>query len=219
MRHSDRTLLIIKFNEQGLDAAAAKSVMGEIVRIAREERLIVVCTIHQPSSKVYSSFDGLMILSRGREAYNGNINDATEYFDLIGYPCPEATNPAEYFLDLVNSDFTDESIVTKLLDDWENVGAVKSVDHAKQQHKKALSNPTTVNFAKQISILFRRHMKIICRDPILYLGRCVAFLIVNMVFAFVYWSARENTQDQAAQKVWIIIWLMGVRFLYISFIK
>lgn len=77
--------------------------MHEIVRVAKDERLIIVCTIHQPSTKVYNGFDKVMILSKGREAFAGDVTDAIPYFDSIGSPCPANTNPAEFFLDLVNA--------------------------------------------------------------------------------------------------------------------
>ena len=79
----------------GLDAAAASNIMQEIVRVAKEERLIIICTIHQPSTKVYNSFDQLMILSRGRTAFVGNVDDAVPYFSSIGHECPANMNPAE----------------------------------------------------------------------------------------------------------------------------
>ena len=41
----------------GLDAASATAIMHEITRVAKEERLIIICTIHQPSTKVYNDFD------------------------------------------------------------------------------------------------------------------------------------------------------------------
>lgn len=58
------TLLFLDEPTSGLDAAAASNIMQEIVRVAKEERLIIVCTIHQPSTKVFTSFDELMIMSR-----------------------------------------------------------------------------------------------------------------------------------------------------------
>ena len=69
--------------------------MQEIVRVAKEEKLITICTIHQPSSKVYNNFDQIMILSRGRIAYAGDVVEATPYFEKIGYKMPDDTNPAE----------------------------------------------------------------------------------------------------------------------------
>jgi hypothetical protein len=35
-----------------------------------------------------------MILSKGREAFTGDVKDATPYFESIGYPLPVQTNPA-----------------------------------------------------------------------------------------------------------------------------
>ena len=66
------TLLFLDEPTSGLDAAAASNIMKEIIRVAREERLIILCTIHQPSTKVYDGFDQVMILSQGREAFAGN---------------------------------------------------------------------------------------------------------------------------------------------------
>ena len=79
----------------GLDAASAANIMHEIVRVAKDERLIIVCTIHQPSTKVYNGFDQVMIMSKGREAFTGEVEDAIPYFESIGCPCPANTNPAE----------------------------------------------------------------------------------------------------------------------------
>lgn len=201
----------------GLDASAASSIMKEIVRVAKEERIIVVCTIHQPSTKVYNGFDQLMLMSRGRQAYSGDVKDAVAYFDGVGYPCPPAMNPAEFFLDLVNSDFTDEAAVNTILDTWEEK---RPEGGGSSHHKKgfgegddAQEGVTDVqgsSLATEVSIMFRRHGSLIARDPILYIGRCVSFLIINLVFALVYLSARDNTQDQSMNKFWVQCWFIGV---------
>lgn len=78
----------------GLDAAAAENIMQEIVRVAKDERIIILCTIHQPSTKVYNGFDETMIMSRARTAYIGDVKEAAPYFERIGYPVPPQTNPA-----------------------------------------------------------------------------------------------------------------------------
>lgn len=38
----------------------------------------------------------------------------------------------------------------------------------------------------EITIMFRRHLQLIVRDPILYVGRCAIFVLMCLVFALVY---------------------------------
>ena len=192
--------------------------MQEIVSLARAEHLIVIATIHQPSTKVYNGFDQVMILSQGREAFTGNVTDAVGYFESIGHPLPLQTNPAEHFLDLVNSDFSDEDQVNKILDVWQErrPDAGQSSHHAKagqevdDDGQEGVVNLQRAPFAAEMAIMFRRHSTLILRDPILYLGRCVIYFVANLIFALVYLNARDYTQDQAVNKVWVNIWFIAV---------
>ena len=112
-------VLIADEPTSGLDAAAAVAIMALLAELARDIRMAVMCTIHQPSSKVYQRFDQVMILSGGREAFCGKVGDTKPYFEKLGYPLVDDTNPAEFFLDLVNDDFVDQAEVDKILDVWE----------------------------------------------------------------------------------------------------
>lgn len=139
--------------------------MNEITRVAKDERLIILCTIHQPSTKVYNSFDQVMILSKGREAYTGDVKDATEYFESIGYPLPIQTNPAEHFLDLVNSDFSSDEEVDKILDTWEEKRPEggSSSHHKKgfghgddDDEQEGVTELARAPLRKEMAIMFRR---------------------------------------------------------------
>jgi energy-coupling factor transporter ATP-binding protein EcfA2 len=198
----------------GLDAASASGIMTEITSVAKSENLIIICTIHQPSSKVFSKFDKVMILSKGREAFVGDVHDAGPYFEHLGEPVPTSINPAEHFLDVFNADFSSDELVTQKLDAW---------DRYKKDHQLGISASQSVEESDllpyeqsgqsafhEISVLMRRHAVLIARDPILYLGRCVIFLIVNTIFGIVYLKARGNEQDQSANKMWLWNWYVGV---------
>lgn len=214
------TLLFLDEPTTGLDAAAAQSVMAEIIRVAKDERLIVICTIHQPSTKVYSSFDKVMVLSKGREAFTGDVSKAVSYFDSIGYPLPPATNPAEHFLDLTNADFSSSEEVDKLLDTWQeknaNIGASSHGGSAKgfggeeDSEQEGIVGAEGISTYKEIKIMFRRHSLLIWRDPILYLGRCIAILISCIIFSIVYISSREPDQDQTKNKMFLVTWLFSI---------
>ena len=214
------TVLFLDEPTSGLDAAAASNIMEEIIRVAKEENLVIVCTIHQPSSKVYNGFDEVMIMSKGREAFSGPVGDAVPYFEEIGHPLPPATNPAEHFLDLVNSDFSSEEDVNNILDTWaerkpggnnsSHHGDKKALDDGDNEGAEGVVDPTSRSLSNEIGIMFRRHTTLVVRDPVLYLGRCLIFLVSNIIFGVVYWNARKNTQDQAVNKMWITIWFVGV---------
>eukprot|EP00538_Stauroneis_constricta_P011077 CAMPEP_0119551744 /NCGR_PEP_ID=MMETSP1352-20130426/4913_1 /TAXON_ID=265584 /ORGANISM="Stauroneis constricta, Strain CCMP1120" /LENGTH=649 /DNA_ID=CAMNT_0007597857 /DNA_START=239 /DNA_END=2188 /DNA_ORIENTATION=+ len=221
------TVLFLDEPTSGLDAAAASNIMQEISRVAKEENLIIVCTIHQPSTKVYNGFDQVMIMSRGRQAFSGDVDKAAPYFDRIGYPMPDATNPAEHFLDLVNSDFSGEEEVEHILSLWDQHKSKNASSHGGSTHGTEHDVDGTdgndgddeavgveklkgTGFMAELGIMFKRHSLLIGRDPILYLGRCFIFLVMCTVFAFVYWNARDNELDQLYSKMWIQLWLASV---------
>jgi ABC-type multidrug transport system ATPase subunit len=85
----------------GLDSTTALNVLEVLRRLAKNGRN-VVSTIHQPSSEIFSKFDNLILLVRGNIIYQGPSTEAVRYFGGIGYPCPKLTNPADFFMKLMN---------------------------------------------------------------------------------------------------------------------
>jgi ABC-type multidrug transport system ATPase subunit len=206
------TVLFLDEPTSGLDAASASGIMTEITSVAKSEDLIIICTIHQPSSKVFSKFDQLMILSKGREAFVGDVREAVPYFRQLGDPVPPLVNPAEHFLDVFNADFSSDELVDAKLDAWECYQAenrlVAPVSHCVKESD--LLPPDEGRFINDIPVLLRRHAVLIARDPIMYIGRCAVFLIVNTFFGVVYLKAKDHDQDQAANKLWVLNWYAGV---------
>ena len=140
-----------------------------------------------------------MILSGGRTAYCGAATGALDYFASIGHAIPPNTNPAEFFLDLVNNDFVAQAEVDLILDAWTKKGAdgVAFVPKA----STGGSTGTIVPLSKQIGVMMNRHAKLVYMDPVLYIGRAIIFLVSNIYFALVYIKARERGQDQVLNRM------------------
>ena len=68
-------------------------------------QLIVIASIHQPSTSTFQLFDKLLLLSGGKSHYFGTVEDVEPQFESMGYPVPLHTNPAEFLLELMNIDF------------------------------------------------------------------------------------------------------------------
>lgn len=123
-------------------------------------------------------------------------------------------------MDLVNADFSDDAEVDKILDTWQEMRPDKGQSsHHKQrpvvvddEGQTGVTKLKRASFGAEMMIMFRRQALIITRDPILYLGRCVIFLVSNLIFGLVYLNARPFDQDQAQNKV-RLVWFGGVCFL------
>ena len=130
----------------------------------------------------------------------------------------------QFYLDLVNADFSDESAVEKLLDTWEEnrdetgnsthhsrLSATEHEGHDKDDDEtNGVVHLDKAPFWQEFMIMLRRQGTMIVRDPILYTGRCGMFLLTCMMFSLVYLEARNYTQDQALNKFWLTAWLVGV---------
>ncbi|CAG9947096.1 unnamed protein product [Clonostachys rosea f. rosea IK726] len=110
-------ILFLDEPTSGLDSALSAEIIRYIKEIAIKNNLVIIASIHQPSTTTYRLFDKLALLSLGKTCYFGPVSDADDYFRRIGYPMPPAMNPAEFFLDLINIDLDKNGEVKKRAQD------------------------------------------------------------------------------------------------------
>ena len=48
-------------------------------------------------SDIFSLFDQLLLLSQGHTVYLGDPTEIVPYFTNAGYPCPELSNPGDFY--------------------------------------------------------------------------------------------------------------------------
>ncbi|KAF1851047.1 ATP-binding cassette transporter-like protein [Cucurbitaria berberidis CBS 394.84] len=99
-------ILFLDEPTSGLDSAASFEVIKFVKDIAKKYKVLVIASIHQPSTTTFALFDKLMLLSCGKVAYNGPVSEVKDYFESLGYNMPLYTNPAEFIIQLVNTDFS-----------------------------------------------------------------------------------------------------------------
>jgi ATP-binding cassette subfamily G (WHITE) protein 8 (sterolin 2) len=47
-------------------------------------------------------------MALGKIIYNNSADKAVEYFERIEYPCPEMTNPADFFMTIMSIEAAEE---------------------------------------------------------------------------------------------------------------
>ncbi|KAK3295613.1 uncharacterized protein B0H64DRAFT_417276 [Chaetomium fimeti] len=77
--------------------------------LAGWEVLIVIASIHQPSTATFNLFDKLLLMSHGKTHYFGPVKDVAGHYESIGHPMPLHVNPAEFLLEMVNTDFAQDT--------------------------------------------------------------------------------------------------------------
>ena len=68
-------ILFLDEPTSGVDSASAVRMMTFLKKVAKEQKIAVVCTIHQPPASVFAGFDNVMVLSMGRVAISAKPQD------------------------------------------------------------------------------------------------------------------------------------------------
>mmetsp|Transcript_4705 Transcript_4705/g.9502 ORF Transcript_4705/g.9502 Transcript_4705/m.9502 type:complete len:654 (+) Transcript_4705:93-2054(+) len=150
----------------GLDSGVAWSLMKQIRKLSREDR-VVITTVHQPNSQMFGLFDKLLFLVDGEVCYFGPAQRVSAYLDSLGLKCPATFNPADYMMQVITFDGSNpegaEKVRKKLKDNWKLVettqeGSAKSSANSRRLFCRERSQYTT-SVGRQYVALCRRSFK------------------------------------------------------------
>lgn len=172
-------LLFLDEPTTGLDSVAALALCTKLKALTDSRKCTVVCTIHQPQSKIFRLFDHLVLMNKGHIVYQGPAEYATQFFCLSGFPIPADENPADHFLYVITAGQT----VTEQLKEKHPTFDVDL--RAGIERPRFLPREMTPWY-KQFEILFRRSMKEQWRKRnllwVLYGQSVVIAILIGTVF-------------------------------------
>jgi ABC-type multidrug transport system ATPase subunit/ABC-type multidrug transport system permease subunit len=211
----------------GLDARSAAVVM-RAVRAGADAGRTVVCTIHQPSSAVFASFDDLLLLKTGGECiFCGPLGEGAR--DMIAFfegvapsvpRCPPGMNPATWVLHITSdaaasaarvdfgAAFRDSALSAR------NAARVAALERSE-------ANPPPLRFASrharrpatQFRLLLARNFATYWRSPSYNLVRAVMTVVIALFFGTVFWQ--RGTRRDSLNSVFM---LMGAMYAAVIFL-
>ncbi|KYN43612.1 ATP-binding cassette sub-family G member 4 [Trachymyrmex septentrionalis] len=212
----------------GLDSSACFQCLSLLKSLSRGGRTII-CTIHQPSARLFEMFDHLYLLAEGQCIYQGNVGGLVPFLSSMGLDCPSYHNPADYVMEVACGEHGE--CVHKLVMAVNNgkcnnyqhhqaaIAAAQTVsnDIAKESpQEQTKSEEQKVGFPTngwmQFWILLKRTFKSQIRDLTLTKVRLISHIIVGFLIGAIYYDIGNEASEVMSNAGCVFFTVMFLMF-------
>mmetsp|Transcript_9196 Transcript_9196/g.19935 ORF Transcript_9196/g.19935 Transcript_9196/m.19935 type:complete len:597 (+) Transcript_9196:91-1881(+) len=172
----------------GLDSFSAFKVVDILQQLTRKTNCTIVCTIHQPSSPIFSMFTHVCALAAGTVVYNGPVNMVPSKLEEMGFSIPVHSNPADHLLLLAQTEalsgFPSYNHDDELCTDLRSPIIVQELGSLEEQ--------AMASFVSQAWELAKREFKRISRNRAATIATYSVICVLHFVFGVIFMHAGDR---------------------------
>lgn len=152
----------------------------------------VICTIHQPSAKLFEKFDVVYVLAYGQCLYQGHSSKLVPFLHSVQMPCPKFHNPADFAIELASAEYGMDKVKTLInsIDNGENLSWFVNYNKPKQQHKHPIQDERSSSYEvsefHQLKVLLTRCVIKAKRDQTLTHLRIAVNIIIAALLGWLF---------------------------------
>ncbi|KAM6221145.1 ATP-binding cassette sub-family G member 5 [Rhynchocyon petersi] len=208
----DPKIMLLDEPTTGLDCMTANQIVVLLAELARKDR-IVILTIHQPRSELFQLFDKIAIMSHGELVFCGTPAEMLDFFNGCNYPCPEHSNPFDFYMDLTSVDTQSKE---RELETQRRVHRIESAYKTSAIYHQTLENIKRTKLLKtlpmvpfktknspgtlfKLSVLLRRVMRNLLRNRLAVTMRLTQNLIMGLFIIFFLLRVQNDVLKGAFQ--------------------
>jgi len=179
------SLLFLDEPTSGLDSFTALTLINCLRDLCKEGHT-VICTIHQPSSTIFALLDRLLLLVQGEVAYLGKVSDSVEFFASLGYPCPTYTNPADFYMVMLQTQNEEEITRCKMFVEATAKLLPKYTPRETETGGNPIKSEKRANFLTQLRELTKRGWQTVVRNPLSFMAKFGQTIALSILVSLVY---------------------------------
>ncbi len=107
-------LLFMDGPTTGLDSTTAFTICKVFKKMTDKGECTMVCSMEQPSPRVFRLFDNLILMKHGEIFYIGHSMKSIRFLITIGHPCPIDCNLADHLIHVITDPTTTTTIENKV---------------------------------------------------------------------------------------------------------
>ncbi|XP_062517801.1 broad substrate specificity ATP-binding cassette transporter ABCG2-like [Corticium candelabrum] len=207
------TVLYLDEPTTGLDAFTAVTVVRLLKELYLKKGNTIIFSIHQPRYSLFKMFDSITLLEKGHCVYHGSMNHSIEYFKQLGFTCEEHDNPADFFMDVMqtvnereegdNKEDSEFSLVSSYQSSsfFKATQAELTLQLATQRSTEVVTPDQTkypTSYLSQLVILSQRTLLSTFRHPATTVVRIIANTLISLVMGMLLFQV-NNTPVEGIQ--------------------